>query len=168
MGDSEALDAVWCSDADITHLIYFKAQDAPLPPHTAWLKKERFVQWQVYPVDVLEEDGDAQDNWAGLQAHIDSVVMYVSRAIEDIQRSNAEALREAVQAQQALASENHSMSTQGHHQSSGASNNTHDNTDGGSSAGSVSSRYYIPLLLPIAVSVVSLFVCACEGIEFHG
>lgn len=55
----------------------------------------------VYPVDVVEKD--AQNN--------KHKYTLISRAIEDIRRSNTEALREAVQAQQASASENHGMST---------------------------------------------------------
>lgn len=95
VGDVEVLDAVWCSDAELTHILYFQPAGESLPSHAGWLKKEKQIKFRPLPMHVTDEDGDIYDNWEDLQAHIGEVQTFVTQALQDIHDANARAQIEA-------------------------------------------------------------------------
>lgn len=86
IGDIGALDPNWCSDIEITHIIYFRPLQS-MPSQCNWLKKEQEIQLQSYVVPVLDEDADSNDNWPALHEHIADIIQYVHR---ELQQSESE------------------------------------------------------------------------------
>lgn len=93
VGDVDVLDVAWCSDVELTHIVYFLPSEAnnALPSHAAWLKKEKKIKWLTLPIRVTDEDGDIHDNWEDLQAYVGQVQGFVAQALQEIREANLRA-----------------------------------------------------------------------------
>ncbi len=78
IGDIGALDPVWCSEIEFTHIIYFRHSKA-FPSQCNWLKAEKDINFVSHIVPIHEEDGDYNDNWGGLQQFIPTIFEYVRK-----------------------------------------------------------------------------------------
>lgn len=76
IGDIGALDPVWCSEIEFSHIIYFRHSKA-FPSQCNWLKADKDINFVSHIISIHEEDGDYNDNWDELQVLIPNIFEYV-------------------------------------------------------------------------------------------